>query len=645
MLAYRKDIDGLRAIAVLAVLGFHISDKYVSGGFVGVDIFFVISGFLITRIIWRDLEADTFSFSTFYAKRIKRLYPALVVMLLGCCCMIIYSGLPAETYAFGQGAIASLFYLSNHFFLSINNYFDASLELNPLLHTWSLSVEEQFYILFPAFLFFLFKSGRSSALYWLSVLFVGSFCLSQYLVGVNESAAFFITPSRFWEFLLGGMIALLPAKNLRSRLGMEALSWLGICMIVFGVFSISDSNAFPGITALWPVLGTGLVIFAGQQPNLVLSRILSVPVARFFGKISYSLYLWHWPLIVFYKLEVDPEPSDTEKIVLVLVSVILGYLSWKFIEETTRYISVEKHKRMIYVSGVVSTCVIAGIALVFILTEGRKHRFSDEELTYIEYLNYDTIEQFRTGSCFLTSEYDALSFFDQELCVQTDPEKFNVLLIGDSHAAQFVEALNEVYPSIELSQITASGCLPVIEAKGEQRCTDLMQMAFKKTVVSKQFDSVILAGRWDTEDVTSAIETVGQLSKFAPRIIVFGPTIEYSQALPRLLIRFGNAKHKIFDVEEYEELRTIDQSLSSAFNDPHVQYYSILDIICPDDNCKLFADNGELMQFDSSHLTKSGSLEIIYRLRQNGLYQELEASMVDKGLSPDNVFQSSMVTR
>ncbi len=629
MLSYRKDIDGLRAVAVLAVLGFHISDKFVPGGFVGVDVFFVISGYLITRIIWKGLEANTFSFSTFYAKRIKRLFPALFVVLLACSVVVFFSGLPAESYTFGKGVISSIFYFSNHFFLSISDYFDASLVHNPLLHTWSLSVEEQFYIFFPGLLFLVFKAGRYRGIFWLGLLLTGSFGLSQYLIGVNESFAFFLAPSRFWEFLLGSLVALMPIKRLFPRLGMEVLGWLGMSMVLFSIVTFSEATAFPGINALLPALGTALVIFSGQQPGLFLSKILSTQVARFFGKISYSLYLWHWPLIVFYKLEIDPEPSDMEKLFLIFVSVVLGYLSWRYIEETTRKIDIGTYKKSIYWSGVASTCLITCIALVFVLTEGRKHRFSNEELVYIDYLNYDASQQFRTGSCFLTSKFDAVTYFDAEHCVRMDTEKTNVLLLGDSHAAQYVEALIEVFPSIELSQITASGCLPVLDAEGEKRCTDLMRMAFEEVIVSNQFDTIILAGRWNHDDVEGLIKTVGQLARITSQVVIFGPIIEYDQALPRLLLRFGNARHKIYDDETFEKLRSIDQSLSSALNELSVPYFSVLNAICPEENCRMFADNGELMQFDASHLTKSGSLEIIYALRQEGLYEALKAPSSD----------------
>ncbi|MFK7849084.1 MAG: acyltransferase family protein [Rhodothermales bacterium] len=644
MLSYREDIDGLRAIAVLAVLGFHVSDKFLPGGFIGVDIFFVISGFLITRIIWKDLDAKTFSFSTFYAKRIKRLFPALIVMLLGCSIVEFFLGMPIEAYTFGEGAIASVFYVSNHFFLSINGYFDASLKLNPLLHTWSLSVEEQFYIFFPGLLYLVFKAGRSKAFLWIVLLLVASFGFSEYLLDVNESAAFFLAPSRFWEFLLGCLIAIWPAKRLLPQSGMEAMGWLGMCMIVFGIFSLSDASVFPGVNALWPALGTALVIFSGQQSGLVISKILSNRIARFFSKISYSLYLWHWPLIVFYKLEINPVPSDSQRIFLILASMLLGYLSWKFVEETTRKISVEKHKKAIYWSGVVSTCCITCIGLVFVLTEGRKNRFSKKELSYIEYLNYDASQQFRTGSCFLTNKFDSLSYFDADECVRIDAEKPNVLIIGDSHAAQYAGALKDVFPTIELSQITASGCLPVLDTDGEHRCTELMKMGFEKTIVSERFDSIILAGRWDTEDVDNAIKTVNRLAEYAPEVVVFGPIIEYNQSLPRLLLRFGDVKQKIHNDEYYQRLQSIDQSLSAAFNNSRVQYYSILDAICPDEDCMLFTDEGDLMQFDSSHLTKSGSVEIISRLREAGLYKNLLGSLPDDASPSVNRLGFSLIT-
>lgn len=625
MLSYRYDIDGLRAIAVLAVLGFHVVPWIIPGGFVGVDIFFVISGFLITRILWRDMDAGTFSLKNFYARRIKRLFPALISVLLACTLVQFFFGLPDEISSFGASAISAALYFSNHYFLAQNDYFDESQESNPLLHTWSLSIEEQFYIVFPLLLLLLHRKHRAKIVPLLSLLAAISFAFSELLLIVNKSASFFVAPSRFWQFLTGGLIALAPLQRPMSRPLKEGLCLTGLAMIAVSIMQFSSHTAFPGVSALLPTLGTGLVIFSGQQGNLFTTKLLSNGVTRFFSKISYSLYLWHWPLIVFFKLYVTSDPGPPHRYLLIVGSILLGYLGWRYIEEPFRKLDLKQYPSRVIGAGLAASVVVCLFGLTFILTEGGKGRYSQEQLSYIDFLGYDASPYYRTDTCFMTSQSNGIDDFRKDICLSYHFEKPNVLLVGDSHGAQYFQALKESLPSVEFSQVNASGCRPLVNYEGEDRCTALMRLAFEQYAREYKFDAIILAGRWEAGDMTVLDETVEQLSKITKKVVVLGPIIEYRQALPRLLARYRANEPAISQARLLEEVRELDTRMSSILALSDTEYYSILDIICPQKGCKVFTQDGMPIQFDASHLTHEGALEIVTLLVKKGMLKGLAA--------------------
>lgn len=596
----------------------------ITGGYLGVDIFFVISGFLITSILWRDLDGDRFSFAKFYAKRIRRLFPALFAVLLTGAVTELLIGLPDEVYAFGLSAISSAFYVSNHYFLSQNDYFDDSLELNPLLHTWSLSVEEQFYIIFPALLFLIYRKQRGKAFAILAVVAGASLLLSEVLLHFSRAASFFIAPSRFWQFLIGALLALRPLKKPIRAVPMEFLAFGGLAILLYCFFSYSDTTLFPGINAILPTIATAMVIFAGQQKNLLASRLLSISPARFLGKISYSLYLWHWPIIVFYKIEFEPDPSSTDRYLLILLSLLAGYLSWRFIENPFRHLRIQPSEKRTLAMGVCATILIALVGIGLVTNDGGRRRYSSEKLNYINLLNYDASPYYRTDSCFLTSQSELADshIFDEQKCITFKTNQPNVLIVGDSHAAQYYYALKESLPSISFSQANASGCRPLTNYVGEKRCTDLMRLVFEVYVQKYPFDAIILAGRWEDSDLTSIAETVSQISNETDRVIVLGPIIEYKQALPRLLARHDPSDEALDAARLYSDTKEMDTQLYRMLHGLDVEYYSIVDAICPQGKCKLFSSDGMPIQFDASHLTHEGALETISSLIESGLLSE-----------------------
>ena len=621
---YRADIDGLRAVAVLSVVAYHVMPWIVPGGFVGVDVFFVISGYLITHILWGQLKKGTFSFGDFYAKRIRRLFPALFAVILVSSVIEFAFGLPQEIHEFGISAISAVFYLSNHYFLSQDSYFAEELENNPLLHTWSLSVEEQFYILFPALLVWLFRGGKGRATLLMCVLFAGSLLLSEMLLTYNGAAAFYITPSRFWQFLAGALLALNPMKNAVPRLAVDVIGWFGLVLLGYSFFQYSGITPFPGINALVPTLGTLFLLYAGQHERLWITRSLSVWPARFLGKISYSLYLWHWPLIVFYKLELSPDPPAQERYMLIAVSILLAYLSWRFVEEPFRSISIERKRTWIYAGGGIATLLLASIGIYFILTDGIKDRYSDQQLSYIEYLSYDADSHFRTDRCFLTQDAQSARLFDESECINIDAGRPNVLIVGDSHAAQYHSALVQQLPDYSFSQVNASGCRPLVNYQGEERCTDLMKIAYERYLKEFEFDAVILAGRWELNDLAALEPTIKTITRHTDNVIVLGPILEYSQALPRLLAQKNDGDSDIVTgAQRYSKIERIDRRMRRILEEYNVEYYSVLHTMCPEKECIIYTEDGVPMQFDSSHLTKEGSLELVNLLVNEGLLKKL----------------------
>ena len=621
---YRADIDGLRAVAVLSVVAYHIMPWVVPGGYIGVDVFFVISGYLITNILWGQLKKNTFSFADFYAKRIRRLFPALFAMILACSVFEYFFGVPQEIYEFGISAISSVFYVSNHYFLSKDSYFAEGLENNPLLHTWSLSVEEQFYIIFPALLVLLFRKGKGRETVIIGVILGASLLFSEILLHVNSAASFYVVLSRLWQFLFGALLAFIPMKNAVSKSFSELIGWFGLAMLGYSFFYYSGLTPFPGINALIPTIATLFLLYAGQHEGLWITRVLSLSIARFFGKISYSLYLWHWPLIVFYKLEFSPNPSALERYILIVACVLLAYVSWRFVEQPFRHVSIEKKKSWIYASAGVSSLILVLISVYFIQTEGIRARYSDEQLSYIEYLSYDADPVFRTDRCFLTKEAGSATLFDKDECINVSAEKPNVLIMGDSHAAQYHYALQLIFPNYSVSQINASGCRPLINYEGEARCTDLMRVAFEEYIKAYDFDAVILAGRWELKDLSALEPTIETVSPNTEKVIVLGPIIEYSQALPRLLAQTNGSIAEIEDAQRYKEIERVDRRMERILDDTHVDYYSVLHAMCPEKKCIISTQEGVPMQFDSSHLTREGAIELVKLLVERGLLQDLQ---------------------
>ena len=378
---YRPDIDGIRAIAVLAVVAFHAFPSWVNGGFIGVDVFFVISGYLISTIIFENLDRGTFSASEFYARRIKRIFPALILVLVACLIFGWFALLADEVQQLGKHIAAGAGFISNIVFWNEAGYFDNAADTKPLLHLWSLGIEEQFYIVWPFLLWISWK--RKFNLLTITILVtVISFFLNIKGIRQDAVATFYSPQTRFWELLSGSLLAWLTLykknefviiknkiegflasiacrekQSADGKILSNALSFVGLSLLVYGFWRISKESSFPGKWALVPVLGTLLLLMGGSKA-WINRTILSNKIAVWFGLISFPLYLWHWPLLSFVRIVESEVPSLNIRIVAVVLSILLAWLTYKLIERPIRF---GKH-------GSLTVATLSGLAIVIGVT-------------------------------------------------------------------------------------------------------------------------------------------------------------------------------------------------------------------------------------------------------------------------------------
>jgi peptidoglycan/LPS O-acetylase OafA/YrhL len=616
---YRSDIDGLRAVAVMSVIFFHYSIGNVfTGGYVGVDIFFVISGYLITSIIYSDITRGTYSIADFYHRRVRRIFPALFAVFAACLAVSFWMNFPSETRDIGKSIAASIFFISNILFYTSSSYFDHKMELNPVLHTWSLSVEEQFYVLFPILVYSMRTLTHKKRLLVLLFFALASFAASAVQVYREPTAAFYLVHFRAWELLIGSLLALKAFPAIAKPWQIESLSGLGLALIAAGLIFYSKSTPFPGLAALLPCAGAAAIIYAGGLRKTFVSRLLGLPPVRFIGLISYSLYLWHWPLWVYTRLHSEPT-GLLEKLIVMAIGIFLATLSWWFVERPFRKAPYRLSVKGALIAASASMASVA--ALAFFIGTLSSHFWHlpnrvEKILAYTDASKHS--EETRVGTCFLTSEYNSFEFYKKDECLNLSNEKKNILIVGDSHAAHLWPGFQTVYPQINFIQATASGCKPIIGATGDKRCTDMMDYIFNVFLPENHVDAVILSGRWKPKEVTSAISTASKLREYAGNVVISGPIVEYDQPLPRILARSA-AEHT--DENEFAarhrraQQKQIDELFSKAQWPQHVKYVSVYNIMCSQ-KCRLWSENGVPAQFDYGHLTKEGAM---YLVKQAGL--------------------------
>ena len=432
---YRPDIDGLRTLAVLPVVAFHFNLPFFTGGFVGVDVFFVISGFLITRIIAKELEEGSFSLLNFYRRRVLRLLPALFVVLLATLVCAYLWFVPEDFANTGQSAIAALFFSSNILFFLEAGYFDASSYTKPLLHTWSLAIEEQFYLFMPLLLMLLWRLKRGFVLTVL-VLTGVSLALSAFTTERFATGAYYLLPWRAWELGLGALLALGCLPVFRSKLLRELSGSVGIVMILAAVFLLDRTVAFPGVAALLPTVGAMLILHAGNSGGSMINTLLSMRLPVEIGRLSYSLYLWHWPVVVFFTYIALDLPNPWEAAGLFVLSLLLSWLSYRFVETPFRKNGTSWGNPRVFIGAGAAAAVVLALSASTYATRGFPNRLPPETARISAFSGDFHPDRFR---CRNHKSRDK-SWGDP--CI-FGPEGLGptVALIGDSHANALVPAL------------------------------------------------------------------------------------------------------------------------------------------------------------------------------------------------------------
>ncbi|SPF79011.1 O-acetyltransferase OatA [Aliiroseovarius pelagivivens] len=492
---YRPEIDGLRAVAVLPVIFFHAGIGLFEGGFVGVDVFFVISGYLITSILIEDIERGRFSLLKFYERRARRILPALFFVVLCTIPFAVLWMLPAQLRDYSQSVVAVSLFSSNFLFWMESGYFEAGADLKPLLHTWSLAIEEQFYVVFPVLLFVLWKLGRRAVIWILALMALVSLGLAEWGWRDHPAANFFLAPGRVWELLAGSFCAF--ALQRRALPGNDAAAALGILAIALSVFLFDDTTPFPSLYTLLPVTGVLLIILFGQQGTRVAALLSAKPIVGI-GLISYSAYLWHQPLFAFARIRSLTEPSLGLMLGLAALSLILAAFSWRYVEQPFRAGPSTRLKTQsgVFATSIAGLVLIAGIGVLGHVNKGLPDRFSPKARAVLK-LNTDQIDR--------TCHFDEKKpwHVPKPDCHFTTPAASgSVLLLGDSHVAAIsgpvVAALNASGRDVYVGSY--GGCIPLLDMERVHKSTAHECSEFVEAILTHAndigIDTLVLTARF-----------------------------------------------------------------------------------------------------------------------------------------------------
>jgi peptidoglycan/LPS O-acetylase OafA/YrhL len=600
--SYRADIDGLRGVAVAAVVLFHAFPAALPGGFVGVDVFFVISGFLITSLIVGAMDEGRFSLAHFYARRIRRLFPALILVLAASLGAGWYI-LSTESFVrLGGHAAAASAFVSNLVFWRESGYFEAAAGATPLLHLWSLGVEEQFYLTWPVLLALFAR--RLNVTVITALLMAVSFTANIAVSAGDPADAFYLPHTRAWELLAGAWLAL----RLRSRAPLPR--WLGaagLALIALSLVVIGEDQRFPGWWALGPVVGACLVIAAG--PVAPVNRLLSSRALVVLGLISYPLYLWHWPILAFARLSLVEPASPLLVVGLIVLAVGLAWMTQSLVEAPIRF---GRLRHSVTAVAVLVVCA-AGVGAAGAATADGRIGVRSNRFDSIVGVAYDYARAYRGGVCQLSTSQSPAAFAAS--CVDQDfarPGKTRVLLWGDSHAAHLYPGLRALAGDarIALAQFTADGCAPLVDEPTPfcRGVHDLVQTR----VTALRPDAIVLAADWTAPKVERLVASVGAIRRLSSApIIVVGPVPQWGMALPQQLVVFSQrhpsaaAPSRLRDGLDDGRF-ALDSVIRRLDLGPAVHYVSAIGALCNDEGCLAVVD-GQLTAFDAAHLTDVGS--------------------------------------
>jgi len=660
---YRPEIDGLRALAVLPVLFYHVDVPGFSGGFVGVDMFYVISGYLITSIIAKDVFLNKFSFVSFYERRIRRIFPALfgVVFLSILAGAVLLA--PGEFATFGKSLVAMTFFVSNIFFKragGVEGYFGGQAHSQVLLHTWSLSVEEQFYLFFPTVLILLTLAAKKRVRECLWAGLALSFVINVWATQHAPRAAFYILIPRAWELLLGALLALKAVPLLNNRIARELAGIAGLALIVWAVVGLNPDTPFPGYAALLPCLGSALIIYSGENGPSMVRTILSFQPLVFIGVISYSLYLYHWPIIVFSKYVAVGGLSLAGTTFAVVLSLVMAFISYEFIESPFRGGDSLFTRHQIFSFGVITSVASATLGLAIYTTHGFPMRFGASTRQLITE-NTERKGDYQEVCTNWKKPINGMA--DMTFCNVGEPSSKKILFWGDSHIQQLFPLVQKMYAEGGLADrgaifATAAGCSPtehmnrvtpgfhcdsfahyaMLRAEENDIDTVFIGFAAPRMVDLCPSDDGQCVGRVSDQEarvrvlqeISDHIQTLRALGK---RVIVSLPFPLYNKSIPDLevrnavLQRFGSVERatEVSLPSARDALATLAANLGAEVFDPRTS-------LCSERGC-VTELNGVSIYKDHSHIAAS----------QIGILQEnMEVTLRDAAGAPPDRVQSSL---
>lgn len=636
---YRRDIDGLRAVAVLPVVAYHAWEPLAPGGYVGVDVFFVISGFLITSIILADIEAGRFTIARFYERRVRRILPALLAVVVATTLAAAILFMPRELISYGRSLVATLLFGSNIHFYGGTDYFTIARELRPLLHTWSLAVEEQYYIVAPLLLLWLARRGRGTLVTGLAAIAAVSLAASLVLMHWDKVAAFYLAPPRAWELAAGALLAVGAMPAIGSRLVREAVAALGLAAIAVAVFGYSSATAFPGTAALVPVLGAAAILHAGTHGPTLVGRLLSLPVLVFVGLISYSLYLWHWPILTFAEYYLLRALTWQEALAAAALSLVMATASWRFVERPFRRPDGVVKRPALFGTAAAASAALAAVGGLLITTGGLPGRLPAE---IVAVTREQDLRRKAMKKCSAVLPDDARTIAGCRLGA-TAAAAPRFILWGDSHAAAILPGIDALAARAGWQGATAIhfGCAPVLGITkimpDRADCDVYGEQAFRQIVAARP-DRVLLVGRWgrDAEGERKAREessgaaaaqappgewilsglietTVRRLREHGIEVAVLGPVPEQQFNVPSVvgrsrawnrplparlpLARFFERQKEV--LAALDTVKSIDGVIVAY---PH-------EALCDADGCR-FERDGAPFYVDDDHISPLGAEEV-----------------------------------
>jgi peptidoglycan/LPS O-acetylase OafA/YrhL len=603
----RADIQGMRAVAVLGVLAFHASHMVLPGGFIGVDVFFVLSGYLITQVLLRPMEEKRFSIREFYRRRIRRLYPALFTVLAFTMILGLIFFPPTLLKELVKSQFFTTLFLSNFAFAGETGYFDLQSELKPLLHTWSLGVEEQFYLLFPPILYVLHRWAKPLLWPALFTLAIWSLWFSQTRLAAHPEVSFFFPTSRAFELLIGALCVGIDRRLSLPVLMQKILSLAGLVALAIGFIFITDTSPFPGLLALLPCLGTAALLVSKQGWG---NQILKFPALVWVGDISYSLYLWHWPLLVFARFVF---PDSPWMIVLALIlSVALAWLSWRYIETPFLRERPQKRPLPVWAFGGIAMATSIGLCLCIYYAGGLPQRFSPQERVYLAATNDYNHDR---SKCHMRSDRPIAY---EDTCVYGTTEAAPSYAVwGDSHGAELAMALGERLgkKGQSLKSITMSGCPATLSRAPVCRQHNIDTLA--AMIADPNMQTVILVGNLHDDD-TSAREAIKgmehtalELKKAGKQVVIVYPIPTFDYDPPSKLALESRAGHAPETIgaphAAYENRRGHIRDEFARFTLANAMLGIRTDALFCDSICHVYRPGTGVLYFNAGHLSLKGA--------------------------------------